>query len=298
MKQNRVYLTFVHILFALMTIAFLVPFLIIVVISISNEADITSYGFRLLPSQIDFTAYGIMFKNSAVIVRSMLWTAFVSLVTPALTVLLNAMFAYPLSRSDSAFKKPFNYFLIVTMMFSGGLIPTYIINTQIFNLGNNPLVYFIGTTGLTAGMVSAWTIILFRTFFKSIPDSLIESAVIDGASQPRVLWHIILPMSKSIVAIVYFQGVIGRWNDYQMSLIYMNTNETFQTIQHFLQRILQSASEAAAAALMTGTSYTSDIPTMTLQYAMCVLSILPVFLLFPFVQKYFSKGLAVGSVKE
>lgn len=291
MRPGKLYMAIIHAIFILMTLGFILPFVVIVIVSISREADIADFGFQLIPRHIDFTAYSLLFRDLGKIGWSMIFTAIVSILAPALVVLFNASIAYPLSRPDFIFRKPLNYFIIFTMMFSGGLIPTYIIYTQVFGLGNNPMIYFVG------GLVAAWTIILFRTFFAGIPAEMVESAVIDGATQLNVLLRIIIPMSKPIVGIVYFQTVIAKWNDYQTSLIYMAGREEFYTIQYFMQRILQDADNVKAALQMAGLNASVEIPTMTLRYAMCLISLLPIFVLFPFVQKYFSKGMAVGSVK-
>lgn len=292
MKQSKALTGLIHTIFILMTISFLVPFLIIVIVSITPESQITTFGFSLIPKKFDFTAYGIILKNGGVLLRCILWTVLIAVTAPALSVLVNALMAYPLSRTDYSFRKPINVLLIVSMMFSGGLIPTYIIYTQVYHLGSsNPMLYWL------TGLLSAWNVILFRTFFKGIPSELIESAMVDGATQVQILWHVVIPLSKSIVSIQYFTSVIARWNDYQTSLIYYPNNQQYWTIQYYMQTILQSAQQLKTSLEMQGLRDTSSVPVTTLKYAMCVISIIPIFLMFPYVQKYFSKGIAVGSVK-
>lgn len=290
MKNNKALTFFVHAIFILMTIGFLVPFLIIISVSISNENDIIRYGFSLIPKQIDFTAFKILFEDFSKIGRSLLLTAIVSIIAPFFACAVQALIAYPLSRNDYSFKKALTWFVILTMIFSGGQIPSYVFITKYYHLGNNPLLYIIG------GMVSAWGIILYRTFFKGIPSSLIESAFIDGANQLQIIWYVILPMAKAIFAIQYFTGLINRWNDFHTSLLYM-TDEKWFTIQYFMQRILNNAEVLKQAYAQSGLDHNIDIPVMTMRYAMCIIAVLPVFVLFPYVQKYFSKGMAVGSVK-
>ena len=172
------------------------------------------------------------------------------------------------------------------------IVPAYIVLTNIYHLGNNPLIYFV------TGWASCWGVILYRTFFQGIPDSLIEAAKIDGATELKVLWYVVLPMSKAIFGIQYFQGVLGSWGAYQTSMIYLTRSDMkpFWTFQYFLQRILQNNELIKQSFALIGQT-TTDYPTTTLKYAMCVLSILPILVLFPYIQKYFSKGIAVGSVK-
>lgn len=292
LKQSKAYMGVIHTIFILMTISFLIPFLVIVIVSFTPESQITTYGFQLIPQKIDFTAYGIIIKNGGVLLKCILWTVLIALTAPALSILVNALMAYPLSRNEYSLRKPINVLLIVSMMFSGGLIPTYIIYTQVYHLGaSNPLLYWL------AGLLSVWNVILFRTFFKGIPSELIESATVDGATQTQVLWHVVIPLSKSIVSIQYFTTVIARWNDYQTSLIYYPNSQNYWTVQYYMQTILQNAQQLKASLEMQGLRDTSSVPVTTLKYAMCLISIIPIFIMFPYVQKFFSKGIAVGSVK-
>ena len=290
MKNSKTLNVFIHAVFIIMTIGFLVPFLIIVSVSISNENDIIRYGFSIIPRNIDFTAFKMLFEDFGGIGRSLILTAFVAIVAPVLSCAVQALIAYSLSRNDYSLRKYLTWFVVFTMIFSGGTIPTYVFITKYYHLGNNPLLY------LVSGMVSAWGIILYRTFFKGIPSELIESAFVDGATQLRIIWSVILPMAKSIFAIQYFTGLINSWNDFQTSLLYM-TDEKWFTIQYFMQRILNNAEVLKQAYAQSGLDHHIDVPVMTMRYAMCIIAVLPVFILFPFVQKYFSKGMAVGSVK-
>lgn len=290
MKNNKALTAFIHIVFTIMTIGFLVPFLIIVSVSISNENDIVRFGFSLIPKQIDFTAFEILFEDFSGIGRSLVLTAVVAAIAPLLSCTVQALIAYPLSRNDYSLRKYITWYIVFTMIFSGGTIPTYVFITKYYHLGNTPLLY------LVSGMVSAWGIILYRTFFNGIPSEMIESAFIDGANQIQIIWYVVLPMAKSIFAIQYFTGFIERWNNFETSLLYM-TDEKWFTIQYFMQRILNNAEILKQSYVQQGLSHDIDIPVMTMRYAMCIIAVLPVFILFPFVQKYFSKGMAVGSVK-
>lgn len=292
MKNSKLFTAVIHFCFILMTLAFLLPFLIVILVSFTKESDIIDYGFRLIPKHWDLTAYKTLFANPKDLVRSIIWTIFVAVVQPAIAAVVQGLCAYPISRSDFTFKKPVNYFLVSTMMFSAGLVPAYIVLTNIYHLGNNPLIYFV------TGWASCWGVILYRTFFQGIPDSLIEAAKIDGATELKVLWYVVLPMSKAIFGIQYFQGVLGSWGAYQTSMIYLTRSDMkpFWTFQYFLQRILQNNELIKQSFALIGQT-TTDYPTTTLKYAMCVLSILPILVLFPYIQKYFSKGIAVGSVK-
>lgn len=292
MKNSKLFTAVIHISFIIMTLMFLVPFALIIIVSFTNEVDLVDYGFRLIPKNWSIEAYKTLFQSGKELLRSGIWTIFISIVQPALTALVSATCAYAISRDDFSLKKPIQYFLVSTMMFSAGMVPTYIVYTNIYGLGNNPLIYFV--TGLT----SCWGVILYRTFFRGIPSALIESAFIDGATQPKVLWYIVLPMSKAIFGIQYFQGVLAGWGNYQTSLIYMTRLDTkpWWTIQFYLQKILTNNQLMIESAKLAGLK-PENVPLTTLKYAMCVFAVVPILIIFPYIQKYFSKGMAVGSVK-
>lgn len=290
MKKYRTFNIAVNIIFIIATMMFIVPLLIIISVSISNENDILQHGFSLIPRRIDFTAYEIIFKDFTMIGRAIILTACMAVITPACICVVNSLMGYAISKDQFRLRKPITYILIASMLFSGGMVPTYIVYTQLYHFGNNILVYILPTLG------NAWGIILYRTFFKNIPSSLFESAYIDGASEMQIMLRIVLPMSKAIFAIQYFMGMTAQWNNFQTALLYMS-DQRLQTIQLVLQRILNSADVLKKAYETFGFEMDMDIPIMAMRYAICLISILPIMVLFPFVQKYFSKGMSVGSVK-
>lgn len=292
MKNSKLFTAVIHFCFILMTLAFLLPFVIIIIVAFTKEADLLDYGFQFIPKHWDLTAFKTLFSNPDDMVRSALWTLFISVVHPAEGSVVMGLCAYALSRPDFSLRKPVNYFLVSTMMFGAGLVPTYIVMTNVYHLGNNPLIYFV------TGLANCWGIILYRTFFQGIPDSLIEAAKIDGANELKVLWHIVLPMSKAIFGIQYFQGILAGWGQYQTSMIYLTRADMkpYWTIQYFMQKILQNNELVKQSFALIGQT-TTDFPTTTLKYAMCVVSVIPILVLFPYIQKYFSKGIAVGSIK-
>lgn len=293
MKINKVYLTIVHIIFLIMTVLFLLPFLIIVIISVTPEAQISSSGFSLIPNSIDFSAYKYLFADFGVIMRSIIWTVFLSLTTPILPIIAQACMAYALNKKTKfLLRKPTNVLLTLAMFISGGMIPTYIVLTQWYHLGNNPLIYFFNSA-----WVSLWGVSLYKTFFKGVSPSLIEAAQIDGASEFKILMKIVVPMCTPILAMQYFTGVIGTWNSWQVSMIYMQRSEELWTFQYYLQRVMENSQIIINALKGAGIRDLSSIPITTMKYAECALSVIPVLCLFPLIQKYFAKGIAVGSVK-
>lgn len=290
MKTGKIYSVLLHTFFIIATLIFLVPIAMIFIISFTDEAQFSTYGFSFIPKAWSLAAYKTLFKNASVMGRSIIFTAVVALLSTTINIVVNCALAYPLTRDDFAFKKVVNFFLLGTMFVSGGMMPTYMVFTQLYALKDNFLVYLIPGVG-------AWGVIVYKTFFNGVPKSLLEAAEIDGADQFKSLWKIVLPMSKPIIGMNFFQGVVGMWNNWQTSLIYITKSELW-TIQYFMQRILQNSEQLVKALKAAGVRDTSSIPLETMKYAMCVFATIPILLLFPRMQKYFAKGIAVGSVKE
>lgn len=282
---------FSHFVFVLICILSFIPILITFMLSISNEQDVLDFGYKIIPMHIDFSAYRLIFQDIAAIAKAMGISVLSAFVGPSFMIVLCGTIGYALSQPQFAYRKGIMYFILVTMLFNGGLIPSYIINTQYLGLSNNILVHVV------LGLVSGWNIVLFKTFFSQIPTSLIEAAEIDGATQKRILVSVVIPMSKSIVSSLFFMSVLGRWNDYTTSLYYINNKDLF-SLQYFLQKALQEASFLKQTYANSPMFANTEIPVETLKFALAVVSCLPVLLAFPYMQKYFSKGMAVGSVKE
>ncbi len=281
----------IHIFFVLYAILCILPFLLVVSISLSNEYDVVNNGFKLIPEHFDGAAYSQIFQAPQALVKAYGVTIFSAFVGTAASILSTAMLGYVLSRDTCSFKKPVNVILLITMFFHGGIIPSYVINTQVFGLGDNIWMYVI------SGMAGAYQIFVFRTFFSTIPVSLIESASLDGATEMQMLFKIIIPLSKPVLATFTFTGILSRWNDYTIPLYYI-TNPELYNLQFLLQKILNESDQLKRLQeMMPAVADAVKIPSETLKFAMCVLAAGPMVLLFPFFQKYFTKGMVVGAVK-
>lgn len=268
--------------------AFIIPLVMILIASFTSEASLEKNGFSFIPQELSLEAYALLFKNSDVMLKSALLTAIISIIAPLVSCIVSMLAGYAVSNENWVFKNFFSYFLLVTMVFSAGILPTYIITTKYYHLGNNIFLYFIH------GLTNAWSIILFKTFYKGVPTSLIESARLDGCTELQCLIYILAPMTKTIFAMQYVLGIINKWNDFQTSLIYM-TERSLQTIQHVLQRALADAQLLAQA--YADYNVSAVFPLTTMRYAMCIFSVMPIIILFPFASKNFTKGISVGSVK-
>jgi len=280
----------INIFFILYALLCIVPFLLVVSISFSSEYDIVNYGFSIIPKHFDLSAYKQIFKAPQTLLNAYGITLFSAFGGTTLNILTVSLAGYALSRDTCAFKKPFTVILLITMFVHGGLIPSYVISTQVFHLADNIIFYLIN------GMAGAYLIFVFRTFFSGIPKSLIESAQLDGATEMQMLFKIIIPLSKPVIATFSFQGILGRWNDYALPMYYM-TDPKLYNLQYMLQQILN---EAQFLKMLKDTMPALEdvvIPSETLKFAMCVLAAGPMVGLFPFFQKYFTKGMVVGAVK-
>lgn len=276
----------------IMSVLFLYPMFIAVMVSVSSEESIRMNGFQMIPDSFSLEAYKLLivhYGNS--IARALLLTIGTGILQPILSIILTMCMAYPLSQPDFKGRDFWRKFLVVTMLFSGGIVPSYILRTRYLHLQNNILIYLIPGVG-------AWGVFLFRTFFVNIDKSMVESAKIDGASNFQVLWKIMLPLTKPLVAMNFFNGFLGRWNDINTCLYYIRDRKLY-TVQYLLQEMLRSADETKAlieAGLSPGMD-TIQIPVESTRYALAVIGALPVFLLFPFIQKYYAKGIMIGSTK-
>jgi len=291
----------IHVFFCLFSLLYVLPLLLIVSISFSSEASVTSTtlpnsGYHLIPTEWSVEAYLLALRSPEQTVRAYLVTAAQAVLGTLGSCLITGMVAYPLSRTNFAFRKPITALVFFTMLFGGGLIPTYIIYTNTYHLGNSFWIYVL--PGLSGG---AWNTLVVRTYFKNLPEALFESAKIDGAREMTIFLKIALPLSTPAFATIGFMTLVAKWNDWNTSLIYIR-DQNLYTLQYLLQKILMEVKfltdmAASGAANQITSLQTMRLPTETLRYAMCVIAAGPMLIIFPFFQKYFASGLTVGAVK-
>ncbi len=275
--------------FIILSFIVIFPFWLLVSASLSDSKTLASSGYQIWPSPFDFTAYKYVFMNPTQIFRAYILTFIFSVATMVLSVLLMSMVAYPLSRNGLRGKKAINFYLYFTMLFSGGLVPTYILIAKMLHLNDTIWVYILPS------LISPWYVFMIRTFFRGIPNEIIESATIDGASEYRIFLTMILPLSKPVLATVALFMFLNKWNDWYTALIYISKSNLY-SLQYLLQKIMEDIkilkeNNALAMNIM------EDIPTENVRMAMAVVVAGPALIVFPFFQKYFVKGLTVGSVK-
>lgn len=238
-------------------------------------------------------AYTYLLKSGAKILRGYGITVFVTIAGTALGVLLTTLFAYPLSRKELPFRYGFSFFVFFTMLFNGGLVPAYMMWTQVFHIKNTIFALLMPSL-----LMNAFYIIMMRSFFTSnIPDALVEAARIDGAGEYRILFQIVLPLSKPMMATISLMVGLGYWNDWMNSLYYISDEKMF-SIQAILNTIitniqfLMSSSSTASSSMDV-----SALPSVGIRMAIAVIGVIPILCVYPFFQKYFIKGIVVGGVK-
>lgn len=280
-----------NIFFVILSLTYIIPFLLLISISLSSDQSIREFGYTVFPKAITFDAYKMIFKSPETILNAYEVTIIFSLITMVLSVIVMTMAAYPLSRKNCVFRKMLSYYIFFTMIFSGGMIPSYIINTKYLHLNDTMLVYIL------PALVNAWNIIVIRTFFQGLPEGLVEAAKIDGAGEAYTFVKIILPLSKPVIATMCFLTLLAKWNDWNTSLIYIR-NERLYSLQYMLQRILREV-EFVKNSVSRGDSLldSSNLPTEGVRYAMALVAAGPMLIVFPFFQKYFAQGLTVGAIK-
>lgn len=283
---------FAYIFLGVMCIVYLYPMYMAVIVSVSSEQSIMRNGYQLIPEGFSLEAYELLITSYGMtLLRSVVLTVVTGVIQPVLTVFLSMCMAYPLSQADFKGRNFWRIFLVVTMIFNGGLIPHYILYTRYLHLRDTILIYLLPNLG-------AWSIFLFRTFFVNLDNYMIEAAKIDGANKMQILLKIMLPLTKPLVVMNLFEGFLTHWNDITKPLYYI-TDRKLYTIQYLLQRMLKNATEAEELirAGLIDANKTLDIPVDSTRFALAVIGALPVLLLFPFLQKHYAKGVAVGSTK-
>jgi putative aldouronate transport system permease protein len=267
----------------------LLPFWLIVSGSITSENEIISEGFKLWPNAVSFEAFKAVFSSPEQIISAYGVTIGLTASGTIVGLFITSMAGYVLARADFKYRNPLAFFIYFTTLFSGGLIPWYILMVKYLDLKDNYLAMLLPL------LVSAWNIILMKNFMKSIPDSIIESARIDGAGDFKIYARIIMPLAVPGLATIGLFLALGYWNDWFSASLFMTTDSKFP-LQYLLYKIL-----ASAAVLKTSVANNISVnvapPTETLKMAVAVIATGPIIFLYPFVQKYFVKGLTLGAVK-
>lgn len=274
---------------ALFAIICLLPFVLMITSSFMDEKEIITEGYKLIPKKWSVNSYRYLFRSPKNLINAYKITITITVVGTALGLLFMSMTGYVLNRKDFKYRNFYSFFIYFTTLFSGGLVPTYLLYVNTLGLKDSIL------TMILPGLMSAWSIFLMRNFMKSIPDSLYESANIDGANDFRIWWQIFMPLAVPSLATVGLFTAIGYWNEWYNAMLYINTASKYP-LQYYLQKVVNQT--AVTEFINKGMSIdTSELPNQSIKMAVAVVAVGPVILFYPFVQRYFVSGLTVGSVK-
>lgn len=295
-KRNRGYQIMINAVMLLLVVTVVVPFLLLFMSSITDENTLLVNGYSFFPEKFSLGAYAYIFRSGDKIFRAYGMTVLVTLFGTLVNVTLSALFAYPLSLKNLPGKRGITFFVFFTMLFNGGLVPSYILWSNY--IGVKDSIWGLLLPGL---LMSAMNVLLIRTYFStSIPDTLFEAAEIDGAGQMTIFAKIVLPLGKPILVTIGTFSGLAYWNDWTNGLYYITKRTELFTIQNLLNQMvsdLQFLSQNAGNVSSDVALELSKVPSTGVQMAIAFVAILPIILIFPFLQKYYAKGIALGAVK-
>lgn len=271
----------------------LIPFIMIVSGSFSSEEEILQNGFSILPQGFSLEAYGTVFKEPLVVFKAYATTITLTIVGTALGLFIQTMTAYVLSRKDFEWRNKFSFFFYFTTLFSGGLVPYYILITQNLNLKDNYLALLLPI------LFSVYNLLIMKSYIMGIPDSLIEAAKIDGCGEFRTLIQVVFPLIKPALATVGLFIALAYWNDWYNAMLYIKTEDKYP-LQYFLYRQvnnIEGYKKLLANSAASSIASAVTLPTQTLKMALTIVVTGPIVLAYPLVQKYFVQGITIGAVK-
>ncbi len=283
-----------NIIFLILAIMCVIPLLFVFSISITDEEALRTNGYQMIPSVFSGSAYKFLWNERGMILRAAFMSILVTVVGTIIAIALDTSMGYVVSRRNFALKKLYTWLIFIPMVFNGGMLASYVVVNNILGLSNTIWALILPLA------CSSFSVTICRTFFRTtVPDSIIESAKIDGAGQFRIFTQIVLPISKPVIATIGMFAAFGYWNDWFQASLYIQ-DKNLQTLQSLLNNI-QKNIEYIANNPYGGLSlqqYKSSMPTESVRMAIAIVIIVPIACTYPFFQKYFISGLTIGSVKE
>jgi len=292
-ENDRIFQSIARIIMVLLCIFCLFPFALLIVSSFTDESTLVRDGYSLFPKSFSLDAYKYLINNAAQIGKAYLNTIGVTIIGTISNLTLTTMFAYPLSRRNLPHRNFWSFVVFFTMLFNGGVVSTYIMYSQYFHIRNSYWALIVPNL-----LMSAFYIIMMRTYFtQNIPEEVLEAARIDGSGEWHILWRLVLPMSRPIIATVTLMVGLQYWNDWVNGLYYL-TKDKYFTIQVVLNKMLQDMQFLKSNSMAASTNVdTSAMPTLSVKMAIAFIGVLPMLCIYPFFQKYFVKGITIGAVK-
>ncbi len=293
MKSERGFSNGAAVIMVLLAFICIFPVLLLFMSSITSEASLLKNGYSVFPEEFGFDAYRYLWMSREKILRAYGMTIAQTAVGTSLSVVVTTLLAYPLSRKDLPGRNVIAFYIFFTMLFSGGMIPSYMMWTQMFHIKDTFFALIFPSLFL-----SGFAVIMMRTYFSTnIPDNVLEAAKIDGASEVKILLRIVLPMSKPILSTVGLMTALAYWNDWMNGLYYLTKRTDLYTIQNLLNRLITSADFLSNNQANSLLAANIQVPSVGVRMAVAVIAILPILVIYPFFQKGFVKGIVIGGVK-
>lgn len=293
MSDEKRFRLIVTIILALFSIVALFPMILLVVASFTDENELITRGYQILPRKLSLEAYEYMIKQASTIVRAYLVTIGTTVVGTILSIFLTSSIAYPMARKNFKYRNALSFFVYFTMLFNGGLVPQYIMWTTFFHIKNTYFALVIPNL-----LMTAFNIFLVRNYYSnSLPEALFEAAQLDGASEFGIYTKVVFPLSKPVIATVGLFVALAYWNSWTNALYYV-TDPKYFGIQNLLMRIMKNIEYLrTGAAELSAEGQAVTLPGNSIRMALAFVGILPIVIIYPMLQKYFIKGVVVGAVK-
>lgn len=276
----------VHGLLILFGLACLIPMMLVISISLSDELALANEGYKLFPVGFTTSAYEYILQQPGQMLQAYGVTGLVTIVGTAVGLLFSSMLAWPLARTDFRLRGPLSFYVFFTLLFSGGMVPFYILVTRYLGLKDNVLALILPY------LVTAWYVLILRTSFAQLPTELLDAARIDGAGEWRIFFRIVLPLSKPVLATIGLFYVLRYWNDWFLALLFINDSVLYP-LQYLLYVLMRNITFLASNPQTTGV----PIPTQSARMALAVLAFGPALFTFLLLQKYFVRGITIGGLK-
>jgi ABC-type sugar transport system, permease component len=291
--ENRIWHVMSHVCLILLSLLSIIPFILLFISSITAESEILSNGYRFWPNEFSLDAYRYLLSNIQVIARAYGITILITAVGTTVSLLITVMLGYGISKTEMPGSRILSFLVFFTLLFNGGLVPTYIIYTQYLGIKNTLWALLVPSL-----LMNGFNVFLASNFFRTtIPQGVLESARIDGAGEFRAFFRIVLPLSLPILATIGLFNGIAYWNDWNNGLIYLSDPKLY-SIQNLLNQMMQNIEAIKTASTAYGANASAmKLPGETVRMAIAVIGVVPILIMYPFFQKYFVKGIVIGAVK-
>lgn len=295
MRSDKKFQILSHVVLIFFSLLAVLPMILMLTSSFTDNDVLIAEGYSYFPSKWSAYAYEYIFSTGNSVMRAYLVSVILTMVGTSLALAITTLLAYALSKKDLPGKGILTFLVVFSMLFNGGLVPTYIVYTKIFHLNNT--FWSLLIPGL---LMNGFNVMLMKSYFcSSIPDEILDAAYIDGANEVKTFWKIVIPLSKPILATIALFAGIAYWNDWMNGYIYVTKRTELYSVQNLLNRMMQNIQflSQSSSNVQNANVGLSSIPLASVRMAMATVGILPIIIVYPFVQKYFVKGITLGGVK-